>query len=392
MKNVVPVVGAICSLLFLTSTAASARQADDSAAPGGPPVLRVTFPVGHAPRVADGTWTDRVVGIPGENTQKAALRLALPSFSSSIVARGKRFKFTMVGTNPSLRNTKKVTIPVQLLPVRFEFPDGTVLDPAAPNSGCAGDGTPLNLTLQSPLFEDADYGEGGRQFAEEIRRLEFWAYVGPRRINPGYSVRLSVSSPASIRITLPAGYQTQTAPCGRQGLIDFDTWNTVLPQLMPLLQQYVGVNAKTFPVFLFLNVMTDAGDSGLLAGFHSWINSGGVQTYGVAMYDTTQNSPTSKDVSVLSHAIAEWYDDPLVNNATPSWGHLGQVEGCRTNLEVGDPLTGSPLFEIDMPNGFTYHTQETAFFSWFYNQVPSLGVNGLYSSGGSFTAPAELCH
>ena len=75
--------------------------------------------------------------------------------------------------------------------------------------------TPVELALQSPLFEDADYGEGGRQFAEEMRRLEFWSYTGPRRLNPGYSVRLSVSSNAFLRITLPPGYQTQAAPCGR---------------------------------------------------------------------------------------------------------------------------------------------------------------------------------
>lgn len=110
------------------------------------------------------------------------------------------------------------------------------------------------------------------------------------------------------------------------------------------------------------------------------------------MYDTSQSSPSSKDVTVLSHEIAEWYDDPLVNNATPLWGHIGQVDGCQGNLEVGDPLTGSPSFEIEMPNGFTYHPQETAFFSWFYNQVSSLGINGSYSSGGTFTSPAELCH
>jgi hypothetical protein len=350
----------------------------------------VTLPAGHAPHVADGTWTDRVISIPGKNSEKAALRLALPSFSSSIVAHGKLYKFTMVGSNPFLRNAKKVTIPVQIIPVRFDFPDGTILDPAAPSSGCAGSGTPLNLTLQSPLFQDADYGEGGRQFVEEIRRLEFWSYAGPGRLNPGYSVRLSASSPASIHVTLPQGYQTNPAPCGRGGFIDADVWNAVLPQVIPVLRR-AGVSTKTFPIFLLLNVVTDFGGGVLAGGFHYWINSGGVQTFGVAMYDTTHSLPSSRDVSVLSHEIAEWYDDPLGNNPTPPWGHLGQVDGCQANLEVGDPLTGS-LFEIAMPNGFTYHPQETAFFSWFYNQVPSLGVNGLYSSGGSFTAPAELCH
>lgn len=383
------VAGAIC-LLLLTSTAAFSQQIEDSTAPGGRPILEMTFPAGHAPRVAEGTWTDRVIGIPGESTEKAAPRLALPSFSSSIMARGKRYKYTMVGSNPFLRNAKKVTIPVQLIPVRFEFPDGTVLDPEAPGSSCAGIGTPLGLTLHSPLFEDADYGEGGRQFVEEMRRLEFWAYTGPRRLNPGYSARLSVSSNVGVRLTLPPGYETQAAPCGRRAVIDFESWNETLQQIIPLLGR-VGITPKTFPIFLFLNVILDAGDAGMVAGYHSWANAGGVQTYGVAIYDTTQSLPSSRDISVLSQAIAEWYDNPLANNPTPAWGHLGQVAGCRANLEVGDPLAGSPLFEVEMPNGLTYHLQETAFFSWFYNQVPSLGINGWYSSNGSFTRPADLC-
>jgi len=391
MRNIMSFVGALGSLLVLTSTAAPAQQTQDPAVAEGPTVVRVAFPAGRAPRVADGVWTDRVVGIPGENPRKAAPHLALPSFSSSIVARRRLYRYTMVGANPSLRNAKKVTIPVQVIPVRFEFPDGTVLDPSAPSSGCAGSGAPLALTLESPLFQNADYGEGGRQFVEEVRRMEFWAYTGPRRINPGYSVRLSASTGISIRITWPAGYETRSARCGRQGVIDFASWDEAVRQILPQLGRF-GVTPKTFPIFLFLNVILDFGDGGFAAGYHSWINSGGVQTFGVALYDTTQNTTTSKDVAVLSHEIAEWYDDPLVNNATPPWGHVGQVDGCQANLEVADPLTGSPLFETAMPNGFTYHTQETAFFSWFYNQAPSLGSNGSYSSGGSFTAPAELCH
>jgi len=296
----------------------------------------------------------------------------------------------MVGANPSLRNAKKVTIPVQVIPVRLEFPDGTVLDPEAPGSSCAGIGTPLGRILHSPLFEDVDYGEGGRQFVEEMRRLEFWTYTGPRRLNPGYSVRLSVSSSVSMRATLPPGFQTQAAPCGRKGVVDFESWNEALQEIIPLLSR-AGITPKIFPIFLLLNVAIDAGDAGMVAGYHSWANAGGVQTYGVAMYDTTQSLPSSRDISVLSQVIAAWYDNPLANNPTPAWGHLGQVDGCQANLEVGGPLAGSPLFEVEMPNGLSYHLQETAFFSWFYNQVPSLGINGWYSSNGSFIRPADLC-
>lgn len=64
-------------------------------------------------------------------------------------------------------------------------------------------------------------------------------------------------------------------------------------------------------------------------------------------------------------------DDPLTTNATPAWGHVGQVSSCQTNLEVGDPLSGTLLPSVTM-NNFTYHSQELAFFSWFFRQVPSI--------------------
>jgi hypothetical protein len=44
-----------------------------------------------------------------------------------------------------------------------------------------------------------------------------------------------------------------------------------------------------------------------------------------------------------------------------------------------------------MPNGFTYHLQELAFFSWFYRQDPSTGVNGWYSDNGTFPSAQAAC-
>jgi hypothetical protein len=45
----------------------------------------------------------------------------------------------------------------------------------------------------------------------------------------------------------------------------------------------------------------------------------------------------------------------------------------------------------DRLNGKTYHLQEIAFFSWFYHSSPSLGVNGWFSSNGTFTTSAPPC-
>jgi len=113
------------------------------------------------------------------------------------------------------------------------------------------------------------------------------------------------------------------------------------------------------------------------------------QTYSVSMYDNTSLFAGSGDVSVLSHEIAEWMDDPFTDNPTKPWGNIGQVSGCQGNLEVGDPLSGT-VFTQTM-NGKAYHLQELAFVSWFYHQSPSTGVNGWYSNGGAFTTAAAPC-
>ncbi len=107
------------------------------------------------------------------------------------------------------------------------------------------------------------------------------------------------------------------------------------------------------------------------------------------MYDNTGAFSGSGDISALSHEVGEWMDDPNGVNPTKPWGNIGQVSGCQNNLEVGDPLSGTVF--SDTLNGKTYHPQELAFYSWFFHQSPSQGINGWYSDGGSFTTAAAPC-
>ncbi len=361
----------------------------DDAQPPARPILSVSLPAESAAPDPLGEWTGRVVGIPEASPldEKRGGAPALATFRTTVLSRRKRYPLTMVGSNPFLRGAKNVIVPVQIFPVRFEFPDGTVLDPTEPND-CARGGAPLDLVLQSPLFADADYGEGPRQFVEEVRRMELWSFTGPGALNPRYSVRVAASVPASIRVVLPAGYETRPAPCGRSAIISFQIWQQIFAQLGPQFRQ-LGVSPKTFPLFLTVSVATSVSNNGLAFGFHTASRG---QTYGVAMWDATGYTPINPDISILSHELAEWYDDPFVTNPTPPWGHVGQVAGCQANFEVGDPLSGHLFGEIQMPNGFTYNPQETAFFSWFFDQVPSWGIGGWYSSANTFRAPAALCH
>src|SRR5205807_9210043 len=123
-------------------------------------------------------------------------------------------------------------------------------------------------------------------------------------------------------------------------------------------------------------------------GYHSAFNTpSGIQTYAVSIYDNTRAFGSgNSDISALSHEVGEWMDDPYVNNPTPSWGNIGQVSGCQGNLEVGDPLSGTLFPAVTMgSNHYTYHLQELAFFSWFYNSQtdPSIGAGGKFSNKGT---------
>jgi hypothetical protein len=339
-----------------------------------------------------GTLKSLVVGRPGLEGSEVDKASTIPTFTRSIVARGKAYRYTLVGSDPFVKNAKKVVVPMQIIPVRFEFDDGTFFDPTLPSPPCAGGGSALSRVLESPIVKSVNYGDGSRQFEEQIRRFELWSLTGVKgAINPGYSVRISTTVLPTFTVKLQ-GFPTEQAPCGRVGFLDINVWDDYLrASIFPVLRK-LGVSPKTFPLFLFINVSLFEGnpDACCILGYHSAFNSGGAQTYGIANYDVSQQSPGSSDVSVLAHELAEWYDDPFVNNVTPPWGHIGQVPGCQADLEVGDPLSGS-LHTVKMPNGFTYHPQELAFFSWFFNQVPSLGINGWYSSGGKLRSPAALC-
>jgi hypothetical protein len=339
---------------------------------------------------------------------------ALPTWAGSIVSPvdGKQYSYRMVGTSPlvpeSPANVAR-TIPTDLIPVRLTFEDsGHVFDPTVPDPTCLPSATASAeaLTLASPVFRAHAYAAGGApvgftQYLDAFQRANFAQDVlGAGAINPGYHVRLDVISHAPISVTVPAGVgQTVAEGCGgATGLVNLDAWviyvdTVVLPSLRP------SVNPTHFPVFLLDNVvMYENGDPTdcCVLGFHSLFPTGRLtqpwQTWATADYDSSGLYTNISDVSILSHEVGEWMDDPYGLNPTPSWGHVGQVSGCQRNLEVGDPLTGSPLLPVTMANGITYHLQELAFFSWFYRQSPSIGLNGWYSDNGTFTSPQPaLC-
>jgi hypothetical protein len=256
--------------------------------------------------------------------------------------------------------------------------------------------SPVTGMLTGPLLTTHRWSAGGQyvgtdQYIGAQMREEFWAYANHHGVSPNYHVRFSGSEPAVISATFNGGTELNPGTCNQLEEFPLSTWDSFVQSEIPNLAS-LGVNSTTFPFFLFKNVVFTSGGCCVL-GYHSAFNSGGnSQTYGNGDYITDGEFGSITDQAVNAHEMGEWANDPFVNNGTPSWGHIGQVSGCQGNLEVGDPLTGTD-FAVNMGTrvggGPIYHQQELAFFGWFYDD--NIGVNGWYSSRGTFTSGSALC-
>jgi hypothetical protein len=95
---------------------------------------------------------------------------------------------------------------------------------------------------------------------------------------------------------------------------------------------------------------------------------------------------------VLSHEVNEWINDPYVDSAVPPWRDLASNICINNVLETADPV------EFILNSGFTVrtnrrtcHVTDTAGISWFAHDVPSWGIDGLYSYNGTLSPYNALC-
>jgi hypothetical protein len=281
-------------------------------------------------------------------------------------------------------------------------PGETNFDPRKAD-GClvSPNNIPLKLVQQSPIIKSADFNFGGTdvgttQYIDAFQRASFWNVINqgtyhmklsPVKTLPAITLKISPASSLAIAAATFGG-------CGTLGVVDINVFDAILTStVLPALASK-GVTPGTFPMFILSNVVTSAGDPRQLLfnccflGYHGSSGTGPIQTYSPSDFDSTGVfGSAAQDTSILAHEVGEWANDPFGNNPTPAWGHTGQVGGCQGNLEVGDPLTGTLAPPIFMPNGFTYHLQELAFFSWFYG-APSVGLHGWFSNNGTFLSDA----
>jgi len=88
--------------------------------------------------------------------------------------------------------------------------------------------------------------------------------------------------------------------------------------------------------------------------------------------------PTFGDITALSHEMAETFNDPFVNNATPWW--LAPMGIARTTWkqEMSSRDFRTHSFPIVL-NGATWHPQNEALLQWFAGVTPSSAISQAYS-------------
>jgi hypothetical protein len=314
-------------------------------------------------------------------------------------------------------------------------------------SGCAAtiatDITPLNVvvggmqfngtdvvtpTLASPQFASNDYGStpfatdsayargpGGvlsqgdagipLQLQDATMRAQF-----NKAGSSSYHLRLAPTVHAPITIVVP-GNQGTLLQSGRGVIfasVNIQWWATRIQQLNSTLGY---VDPTHLPLYLTNKVLLHIGldpTNCCVIGFHGAnpVPSGDENAYGPGHGNGNQPVQTFawaswvtpgiyarpnggvnwalQDIHAISHEVAEWADDPFINNFVEPWlTPTAPQYGCTNILETGDPVVdigfakGTNTFDqgpnpdgSQSADGF-YHPEDEVFLPWFMRTAPN---------------------
>jgi hypothetical protein len=306
------------------------------------------------------------------------------------------YSYRIVGSDPTKSDT---TTDVLYKPIalKVHFADGTVLDPMKP--ACGDTVSVSDRFFRGPNFARVALTSNGVsvgdvQLTDGFQRAEFWEVLkGPHY----HTVLKAAGAPMVVDITAPDDSIVRDGVCAgpdhKVGGVDVDWMERTVVSLAKTL-------AKTNEIALFLtyNVFGTSGGRCCISGFHDAFGTAdGTQVYGIGAYNDsgTLRHAVETDINVLTHELGDILNDPFPLpdreiNIVPPWGGIGQVPkgACQNTLETGDPLTGT-AFEVRY-DGFTYHPQDLAFFSWFY-RTRSIGTGEAYSFAGTLKDTQGLC-
>ena len=311
---------------------------------------------------------------------------SFPHFTQSFTYQGVSYPFTMVGYQP--RSGRSTSVRSVIVPMKITFagfgPNRDVsvtFDPTPAVTSIAG----------SPMYNNASWPGGFRgQFVDSMQRAAFWNKMDG---DHSWHVRMDrprIAKPLEVLVTPEFGTLGQFADGTFIGDMLIDATDAILNAYI----QASTIDADELPVFVTSMVTAEA------LGYHNAMQHGGspvLQTYiWTSWLDPAEVDPLFADVSTFNHELAEWANDPYVNNIVPLWmypppGDPRTICGDNPFLEVGDPQGNGPTFD-DFPtvvvpvDGVNYHLQQLVLWQWFTGATSSSAFGGWWT----FPAPGSI--
>ena len=324
--------------------------------------------------------------------------LTIPHWSDTFAYQGLTYQYTMVGTDPK-HGSATTTIPTVLIPLRFVFENGLVVDASADSI----DGqTSIQGIMNSPVFQSYNFNLGGinvgnTQYGDAFQRANFWDSVS--RQSRDYHVLLGqpTRSPAfEVHVPNDAVFFIIDPDSGTP--VPFVDFGLLFHATIDAIQQ-ANVSTQTLPIVVWGNVFGIDGTG----GFHgAYQVPGGAQTYISTGYHPRSPSFLKlEDVYIFTHEVLEWMDDPFTDNFTPGWNfpEVTYPHCISSNLsfpddllEVGDVVEF--LLDSDQPitlGGTIYHVTDGVFLDYFTRNTPSRSANAQYTFFGNSDLPSAPC-
>jgi hypothetical protein len=328
---------------------------------------------------------------------------------------GVTYGYNMVGADPNSCSGSAcdVTVEADITPLIVTVGGRTFAGPKV-----------LSPTLASPQFATNDYdstpfattgpvgtlprGPGGVLSQDDAgNQLQLQDATMRAQFNKtgtsNYHLRLHPNVLPSVTINVPSNQGT-LLQSGRGVVfadINISWWAAQIQQLE------ASADPTHLPIYLTDDVLLHVGPdifNCCVIGFHGTraAGSGGgsnnsngnakVQTFAWAtylspgIYARPNGGPlwALQDIHPLSHEIAEWADDPFVNNYVEPWlTPTAPQYGCTNILETGDPVVGigfakgtNTFRQGPNPNGSRsadgyYHPEDEVFLPWFMRTAPN---------------------
>jgi hypothetical protein len=254
--------------------------------------------------------------LPPTTTETDGLQHAgttVPNFTDTFTFGGVTYAYTMVGTNPRT-STSTTTVPTVLVPMRFQFADGHVIDASSI----------MDDVARSPIFQSAKFSSGTTQYGDAIQRAMFWKYTAKTEWHvllgkPTIAPTVTVKVPASKGVYVPAGgsigeFSHTGVPTG----VFDDNW--FFSQYGNIVHKY---DPRTLPILIGRNVITGyqpLPTQCCIFGYHA----------------VTHTTFTNGNAGIQTGIYSNWGDAPgSFADSSPDFGD--NAESSRTRCPSGSP-------------------------------------------------------